>query len=108
MVPGTVYGFAPMTVVERNRTLANGRREAAAEQARQGFPNPVQAGAGSQQVWVLAEMVEGHMIGEQVAPPIGHACTCLHTTLCICICHLYNIAIFIQMLYISVHIYLHI
>ena len=73
VVPGAVYGFAPMTVVELNRTLANGRREAAAERGRRGLPDPVQAAAGSHRVWVLAEMVEGHKIGEQVAPPVGHA-----------------------------------
>ena len=59
-----------------------GREEAAAERGRRGggagdlAPPPGVAAAAPPlldgEVWVLAEMIEGHKIGETVEPPNGH------------------------------------
>lgn len=70
---GCVYGFAPMSVADLNRILAAGRLELGAERARRGLPDLGLVEAGDQMVWVLAEMISGHKIGERVQPAAGHA-----------------------------------
>ena len=67
-----VYGFRAMTLAEFNQYLAEGRTELVAELGRRGLPLPMPAVQG-QNVWVLAEYIPGHPIGEQVTPPVGHA-----------------------------------
>ena len=71
VAPGTIYGFPPMTVAQLNARLASGRVEAAQERARLGIADPVVAPAENALVWVLAEMVSSHKIGERVVPPPG-------------------------------------
>ena len=74
---GVVYGFQPMSFAELNAILIAGRVAAAAERARLGIPDVAAASPGAgqlgQTVWVIAEHVAGHKIGEQVMPPAGHA-----------------------------------
>ena len=70
---GCVYGFAPMSVADLNRILAAGRLELGAERARRGLPDLGLVETGNQMVWVLAEMISGHKIGERVQPAAGHA-----------------------------------
>ena len=67
-----IYGFRPMTPVELAGHLARGRAEVAAERARRGLP-PIVApvAVGGDQIWVLAEMIDGRKIGETVFPPVG-------------------------------------
>ena len=77
--PGQIYGFQPMQAAELARFMAQGRAEADAERFRRGIvPGvaPVAHGVGGivaapvvNRVWVLAEMVEGHKVGEVVQPP---------------------------------------
>lgn len=85
-VPANVIdSFAPMTPAEYAQHMAAGQAEALAERARRGLPAVaapmVGGGAGGAPggaavpavpVWCLAEMVEGHKIGEEVHPPVGH------------------------------------
>ena len=68
----SVYGFRQMTLAQYQQILADGRIEVLAEQNRRGIVPPAPAVLG-QHVWVLAESVPGHPIGEQVVPPVGHA-----------------------------------
>lgn len=64
-----VYGFRPLTAAEFARFTQEGREEAVAERNRRGLRVP---GAGADEsIWVLAEMVEGKQIGDQVVPPPG-------------------------------------
>eukprot|EP00438_Fugacium_kawagutii_P000777 Skav229111 [mRNA] locus=scaffold92:703800:704993:+ [translate_table: standard] len=65
-----VYGFAPMTLQQFNAMLADGRVETLAEMGRRGIVPPVVAGP-MVEIWVLAEMVAGHKIGETVQVPVG-------------------------------------
>ena len=67
-----IYGFRPMTPVVLAGHLARGRAEVAAERARRGLP-PIVApvAVGGDQIWVLAEMIDGRKIGETVFPPVG-------------------------------------
>ena len=87
----SIYGFAPMTARDYSGHLRAGRREADAERRRRGLgamdPAPAAGGAadpagagvgdvagppaGDAGLWVLAEMVGGHKIGERVAVPDG-------------------------------------
>lgn len=71
VAPGTIYGFPPMSVAQLNARLAAGRLEAAQERARLGIVDPVAGGGDNPIVWVLAEMVSNHKIGERVVPPAG-------------------------------------
>ena len=76
-----IYSFSPMTAAEYAQHMAAGRTEAAAERARRNLGGglaPVAAvaappgvPAAGQTMWVLAEMVEGHLIGEEVQVPQG-------------------------------------
>lgn len=77
-----VYAFQPMSAQAYANLLAQGQAEAGLERARRGLnvaagPPAAAGGAavGAQlgQVWVLAEMIEGHKVGERVQPPMGHA-----------------------------------
>ena len=72
---GAVYGFPPMTLAQFQRLLAEGRTEVLAELQRRGLPLPLAAGPAqpAQMIWVLAEYIPGHPIGEPVTPPLGHA-----------------------------------
>lgn len=78
--PGQIYGFAPMAANVLGRYMRDGRIEA------QGLPvlgaapvvapvagpvAPVPVAAAPPTVWILAEMVEGHKVGERVVPPAG-------------------------------------
>lgn len=65
---GNIYGFAPLAADQLARFMNEGRVEAAAERARQGLGPAGGAGAN---IWVLAEMVAGKKVGEQVHPPAG-------------------------------------
>ena len=77
-----VYGFAPISAGRLGHFMQMGREEAAAERGRRGggagdlAPPPEVAAAAPPlpdgEVWVLAEMIEGHKIGETVEPPNGH------------------------------------
>lgn len=77
--PNHVYGFRPMSADQYAGFMRAGRLEAIDERNRRGIGQVVgaagaaaaQAAAPSQQVWVLAEMVEGHKIGERVTPAPG-------------------------------------
>lgn len=69
---GSVYGFGALTVAEFNAMLAAGRLAAAAERGRRGIQDVGVPLADNQMVWVLAEMVKGHSIGERVIPPAAH------------------------------------
>ena len=79
--PAHVYAFQPMTAQEYTALLTQGRVEAGLERARRGAgipaplpgPVPLAPAAPVARVWVLAEMIEGHKIGERVQPPVGHA-----------------------------------
>ena len=70
--PGSVYGFMPMTVAQLNGYLAAGRVELANELGRRGLAQPVPVGGGAvfqnPMVWVLAEYVPGHKVGERIIP----------------------------------------
>lgn len=72
--PGNVYSFRPMTAMQLSTWMQLGRQEADRERAARGLaPLPV-PGAGdgqAQKIWVLATMVEGHKVGEEVFPPVG-------------------------------------
>ena len=77
-----VYAFAPMSAIELSRFMQQGREEAEAEISRRGAPpaagvGPLQSArpvsptggdipGGEDHVWVLAEMIAGHKIGEEV------------------------------------------
>ena len=83
--PGQVYAFGAMTGREYAQFIAAGRAERDAELGRRGMAIPVAAIAAAgpvaaraeaadvedEEIWVLAEFVEGHKIGETVIPPIG-------------------------------------
>lgn len=69
---GSVYGFGALTVAEFNAMLAAGRLAAAAERGRRGIQDVGVPLADNQMVWVLAEMIKGHSIGERVIPPAAH------------------------------------
>ena len=87
-----VYSFRPMTAREYSLYMQQGRNERDAELLQRGLPIPVVGGGagaapvgvggqaphadvpgvedgGNGTMWVLAEMVEGHKIGEQVRVP---------------------------------------
>lgn len=81
-----VYNFRALSAADYAALLEAGRQEAVQERARQGIPGAGAAGAAPvvgvggvgvppvvQEVWVLAEFIEGHKIGEVVTPPAGHA-----------------------------------
>ena len=70
VVPGEVYGFAPLTVAQLNAILTAGRRAVEAERLRLGLAVAA-APAPNQVVWVLAEWLPGKRIGEQIVPPAG-------------------------------------
>ena len=78
-----VYAFAPMSAATYARYMADGRQEALDEQARRGVvvpPAAPRAGEGpvgdapdpgrheSDEIWVLAEWIDGHLIGEESHP----------------------------------------
>ena len=72
--PDQIYAFGGMTAREYAQALADGRAERDAERIARGL-GPAAGGAGGVPVapvaaavdrWVLAEMVSGHKIGEQV------------------------------------------
>jgi hypothetical protein len=72
--PAQIYGFRPMTALELSNFLQMGRGEADRERANRGMAPLAAAGGGAGQVaqiWVLATMVEGHKVGEEVFPPAG-------------------------------------
>lgn len=73
--PNGVYAFAPMSVADFNRILAAGRLEVLERgpRGRRGLPDVGAPLAGDQMVWILAEMIPGHKIGERVTPQAGHA-----------------------------------
>ena len=64
-----VYGFRPLTAAEFARFTQEGREEAVAERNRRGLR--VHGAGADDSIWVLAEMVEGKQIGDQVVPPPG-------------------------------------
>lgn len=64
-----IYGFRPLTAAEFARFTQEGREEAVAERNRRGLR--AHAGGAEDNIWVLAEMVEGKQIGDQVVPPAG-------------------------------------
>ena len=81
-----VYAFAPMSAAIYAQYMADGRQEALDEQARRGVvvpPPAPRAGEGpvgdavdpgrheSDEIWVLAEWIDGHLIGEEVTPTAG-------------------------------------
>ncbi len=83
-----VYGFGAITAADVARWMAAGRRECEAERVSRGLLAPAAApvaadGAGAAaavpgagggadgMVWVLAEMLPGRKIGEQIATPPG-------------------------------------
>eukprot|EP00438_Fugacium_kawagutii_P033140 Skav227543 [mRNA] locus=scaffold2241:169914:174596:- [translate_table: standard] len=80
-----VYNFGAITAADYAALMEAGRQEAVNERARLGVAAGVMAAAGLvgapgalggaavQEVWILAEFVEGHKIGEIVNPPAGHA-----------------------------------
>lgn len=71
---GNVYGFGALTAAEYRGLLEQGRTEATAEKARRGLgamvADAAPAAAGERK-WVLAEMVSGHKIGEEVQMAAG-------------------------------------
>lgn len=76
--PAHVYGFRPMSAEQFAGVMRAGRLEAIDERNRRGLAQVPGAGGGAaapaaagQNVWVLAEMIEGHKIGERVVPPQG-------------------------------------
>lgn len=76
--PAHIYGFRPMTADQFSGFMRAGRLEAMDERNRRGVVQaPGGAGIGAapavanlQNVWILAEMIEGHKIGERVVPPV--------------------------------------
>ena len=94
--PGAVYGFAPMNAGQLARIMHQGRAEGDRVRASRGLAGGAQGGAAAVAapavpvaaqaagaavvaedraglIWVLAEMVMGHKVGERVHPPNGHA-----------------------------------
>eukprot|EP00438_Fugacium_kawagutii_P012898 Skav204572 [mRNA] locus=scaffold2218:209660:210874:- [translate_table: standard] len=72
--PAVIYGFRPMTALQLSTWMQDGRVEADRERATRGLPplpGPAGVPGGVPQIWVLATMVEGHKVGEQVYPPPG-------------------------------------
>eukprot|EP00435_Cladocopium_sp_Y103_P053284 s653_g17.t1 len=69
---GAVYSFAPMTAADLAHYMSLGRGVGEAERRRRGIIAPAVPGAPAQQRWLLASMLEGHKIGEEVQPPVGH------------------------------------
>ena len=83
-----VYGFGAISAADVARWMAAGRRECEAERASRGLVAPAAApvaaggvaavgaapaagGGVDGNIWVLAEMLPGRKIGEQVFPPHG-------------------------------------
>lgn len=76
-----IYSFAPMQAADYGRFMAAGRAEAIAERARRGIgpaavaapiaPAPAGGAVVAVRIWVLAEMVEGFKIGQEMQPPPG-------------------------------------
>ena len=74
-----IYSFAPMQAADYGRFMAAGRAEAIAERARRGIgpaavaapiaPAPAGGAVVAVRIWVLAEMVEGFKIGQEMQPP---------------------------------------
>lgn len=77
--PIQIYSFGGMTANEYAQFMVEGRRERDAELARRGLAGPpvapiaVAAGVGDddEEIWVLAEMLAGHQIGEVVVRDPG-------------------------------------
>lgn len=68
---GRVYGFGAIAARDYNQLLQQGRVEAQAERGRRGLAALAAAppvAVAADQVWVLAEMVRGHKIGEEITP----------------------------------------
>lgn len=64
-----IYGFGGISARDYRQLLADGKTEAEAEKGRRGIamPAPIAAaGGGDDSVWVLAEMVTGHRIGDEI------------------------------------------
>ena len=68
LAAANIYGFAPLTAAQLAQFMQEGRREAVDERNRRGLGAAAVAGG---QVWVLAEMMTGKKVGEQVTPPPG-------------------------------------
>ena len=77
-----IYSFAPMQAADYGRFMAAGRAEGVAERARRGLAPvavaappaavpPAGAAVAAAKIWVLAEMVEGFKIGQEMHPPHG-------------------------------------
>lgn len=73
---GAVYSFAPLTAAALANFMALGRAEGEAERQRRGILPPAAAppAAPAQTRWLLATMLEGHKIGEEVHPAPGLPC----------------------------------
>ena len=66
-----IYGFRPMAAGILARYMREGRDSVAGERAALGL-GAIPAAPGAQaEVWVLAEMIPGRKIGEQLQPPAG-------------------------------------
>lgn len=74
-----IYAFQPMSAQQYARLIHRGQQLGDAERARLGLaavaapPAAAPAAPGDDSVWVLAEMVSGHKIGEEVQVPPGAA-----------------------------------
>lgn len=68
LAAANIYAFGPLTAAQLAQFMHEGRREAVDERNRRGLGAAAVAGG---QVWVLAEMVLGKKVGEQVTPPPG-------------------------------------
>lgn len=82
---GQIYSFGAITANEYAQAMTDGRAERDAERARRGLLGPPAAlippvavagggASGHDSFWVLAEMVNGHKIGERVNPPGNMPC----------------------------------
>ena len=71
--PAIIYGFAPMSAQDLARHLQQGRADADQERILPGLGAMpvVGAPAADDSIWILATMVEGRKVGEQVVPPPG-------------------------------------
>ena len=77
--PAHIYGFRPMIADQFSGFMRAGRLEVIDKRNRRGVVQaPGGAGIGAapavanpQNVWILAEMIEGHKIGERIVPPVG-------------------------------------
>ncbi len=71
---GNVYGFGALTAADYRGLLEQGRTEASAERTRRGLGAivaPANPAVADDKKWVLAEMVTGHKIGEEVQMAAG-------------------------------------